>query len=381
MSRRLSLALGLLIGLVLLSEIGSFIFMWVAEGEPVSWAGWQTRRAAILSRGATAEGPPAVPRTSGEHVLHPYVGYVGDPTRDPSINEFGFEGPADPVQSRAPQRIVIGVVGGEAAVAFAREAPRLLEQALAGRPGLDDREIVVVDLARRGYKQPQQLFALSYVLSLGGEFDAVVNIDGSGELVDAGNAAKRVFPVFPRDWYLLTSLAPDDTVAIAVYAGAAGTVLEPTAVRDKQKIINAMSQLRAGGSTAGAQGIRLAYELAEAQFDPKAINRVILATDGDFNVGITNQRELQSFIERKREKGVFLSVLGFGQGNYQDQLMQALAQNGNGVAAYIDTLSEAQKVLVDEATSTLFPIAKDVKIQVEFNPATVAEYRLIGYET
>jgi Ca-activated chloride channel family protein len=108
---------------------------------------------------------------------------------------------------------------------------------------------------------------------------------------------------------------------------------------------------------------------------------VVLATDGDFNVGITNQRELQSFIERKRDKGIFLSVLGFGQGNYQDALMQTLAQNGNGVAAYIDTLSEAQKVLVDEASSTLFPIAKDVKIQVEFNPATVAEYRLIGYET
>jgi Ca-activated chloride channel family protein len=180
---------------------------------------------------------------------------------------------------------------------------------------------------------------------------------------------------------LLTTLNPDDTVAIAVYAGAAGTVLEPTAVKDKQKIINAMNQLSAGGSTAGAQGIRLAYELAEAQFDPKAVNRVILATDGDFNVGINNQRELLSFIERKREKGVFLSVLGFGQGNYQDQIMQTLAQNGNGVAAYIDTLSEAQKVLVDEATSTLFPIAKDVKIQVEFNPSTVSEYRLIGYET
>jgi Ca-activated chloride channel family protein len=180
---------------------------------------------------------------------------------------------------------------------------------------------------------------------------------------------------------LLTSLDPDDTVAIAVYAGAAGTVLEPTAVKDKQKIINAMNQLQAGGSTAGAQGIRLAYELAEAQFDPAAINRVILATDGDFNVGITTDRELQSFIERKREKGVFLSVLGFGQGNYQDQVMQTLAQNGNGVAAYIDTLSEAQKVLVDEATSTLFPIARDVKIQLEFNPATVAEYRLVGYET
>ena len=180
---------------------------------------------------------------------------------------------------------------------------------------------------------------------------------------------------------LLTRLNPDDTVAIAVYAGAAGTVLEPTPVKDKQKILDAMHSLSAGGSTAGAQGIRLAYELAQNHFEKNAINRVILATDGDFNVGITNQRELQGFIERKREEGIYLSVLGFGQGNYQDALMQTLAQNGNGVAAYIDTLSEAQKLLVDEATSTLFPIAKDVKIQVEFNPATVAEYRLIGYET
>ncbi|MEP5765712.1 MAG: VWA domain-containing protein [Halieaceae bacterium] len=180
---------------------------------------------------------------------------------------------------------------------------------------------------------------------------------------------------------LLTSLQPEDTVAIAVYAGAAGTVLEPTPVKDKHKIIAAMNQLSAGGSTAGAQGIRLAYELAAAQFDKDAVNRVILATDGDFNVGISSDRELQSFIERKRDAGIFLSVLGFGQGNYQDQMMQTLAQNGNGVAAYIDTLGEAQKVLVDQATSSLFPIAKDVKIQIEFNPATVAEYRLIGYET
>ena len=180
---------------------------------------------------------------------------------------------------------------------------------------------------------------------------------------------------------LLSTLDPEDTVAIAVYAGAAGTVLEPTPVKEKQKIIDAMRGLSAGGSTAGAQGIRLAYELAESRFDAGAVNRVILATDGDFNVGITDQRELRSFIERKRERGIFLSVLGFGQGNYRDAMMQTLAQNGNGVAAYIDTLSEAQKVLVDEATSTLFPIARDVKLQVEFNPATVAEYRLIGYET
>lgn len=180
---------------------------------------------------------------------------------------------------------------------------------------------------------------------------------------------------------LLSTLNPDDTVSIVVYAGAAGTVLEPTKVKDKQKILNAIKRLNAGGSTAGGQGIELAYDLAENNFDKDAVNRIILATDGDFNVGINNREHLKDFVERKRDKGIFLSVLGFGQGNYNDHMMQSLAQNGNGVAAYIDSLSEAQKVLVDEATSTLFPIAKDVKIQVEFNPNTVAEYRLIGYET
>ena len=180
---------------------------------------------------------------------------------------------------------------------------------------------------------------------------------------------------------LLDTLNNNDTVSIVVYAGAAGTVLEPTKASEKQTILSALNRLQAGGSTAGAQGIKLAYQLAEANFEKDAVNRVILATDGDFNVGITNNNQLQNFIERKRDKGIFLSILGFGQGNYKDHRMQRLAQNGNGVAAYIDTLSEAQKVLVDEASSMLFPIAKDVKIQVEFNPDTVSEYRLIGYET
>ncbi|MEM8793699.1 MAG: von Willebrand factor type A domain-containing protein [Pseudomonadota bacterium] len=180
---------------------------------------------------------------------------------------------------------------------------------------------------------------------------------------------------------LLDSLDPDDTVSIVVYAGSAGTVLEPTKVSEKSKILASLDRLRSGGSTAGGEGIRQAYQLAEANYDPEGVNRVILATDGDFNVGITNPEELKGFVERKRKTGVFLSVLGFGRGNYNDQLMQTLAQNGNGQAAYIDTLNEARKVLVEEAGSTLFPIAKDVKIQIEFNPATVAEYRLIGYET
>lgn len=180
---------------------------------------------------------------------------------------------------------------------------------------------------------------------------------------------------------LLDTLKPDDTISIVVYAGAAGTVLKPTKVKEKSKILAALNNLQAGGSTAGAEGIALAYQLAEANFNSKGVNRIILATDGDFNVGQTGDEALQDFVERKREKGIYLSVLGFGQGNYQDRMMQTLAQNGNGIAAYIDTLSEAQKVLVTEATSNLFPIAKDVKIQVEFNPAAVKEYRLIGYET
>ncbi len=180
---------------------------------------------------------------------------------------------------------------------------------------------------------------------------------------------------------LLESLEEDDTVAIVVYAGAAGTVLEPTEVSEKRKIRAALDRLQAGGSTAGGQGLERAYDLAEDAFDPNAINRVILATDGDFNVGVSNVDALKQMIVQKRKSGIYLSVLGFGAGNLNDRLMQALAQNGNGVAAHIDNLNEARKVLVEEASSTMFTIAKDVKIQVEFNPDKVAEYRLIGYET
>ncbi len=180
---------------------------------------------------------------------------------------------------------------------------------------------------------------------------------------------------------LVDTLDPDDSVAIVAYAGTAGTVLEPTPAKDKSRILAALDSLGAAGSTAGGEGIRQAYQLAEKNFDSRGINRVILATDGDFNVGITDPVELQNFVERKRQTGVYLSVLGFGMGNYNDELMQKLAQNGNGNAAYIDNLNEARKALVDGAGAMLFPIARDVKIQVEFNPETVSEYRLIGYET
>jgi Ca-activated chloride channel family protein len=202
-------------------------------------------------------------------------------------------------------------------------------------------------------------------------------IDTSGSM----DAPNRLPLVKQSLALLLTQLDPNDRVAIVTYAGNAGTALEPTAASEKTKILRVLERLDAGGSTAGAEGIRQAYALAEQNFDPNGVNRVILATDGDFNVGITNQDELKGFIERQRGKGIFLSILGFGMGNYNDALMQTLAQNGNGVAAYLDTINEARKVLVEEASSTLIPIAKDVKIQVEFNPATVAEYRLVGYET
>jgi Ca-activated chloride channel family protein len=180
---------------------------------------------------------------------------------------------------------------------------------------------------------------------------------------------------------LLDRLEPGDRVALVTYAGAAGVALEPTPASDRAGILAAIDRLGAAGSTAGAAGISEAYALARRSFVEGGVNRVILATDGDFNVGISDDDSLTRLIETERRSGIFLSVLGFGQGNYNDALMQRLAQNGNGSASYIDGLDEAQKVLQAEATSTLFPVAKDVKIQVEFNPSKVSEYRLIGYET
>jgi Ca-activated chloride channel family protein len=180
---------------------------------------------------------------------------------------------------------------------------------------------------------------------------------------------------------LLDEIKPDDTVGIVTYASHSGIALEPTRVAERGKIADVLSRLHAGGSTAGGEGLQNAYKLAEMHFDKTAVNRIILATDGDFNVGISDHGQLKNFIEAKRQSGIYLSVIGVGQDNYNDRLMQTLAQNGNGVAAYVDTLNEARKVLVDEASSALFTIAKDVKIQVEFNPAQVSEYRLIGYET
>ena len=180
---------------------------------------------------------------------------------------------------------------------------------------------------------------------------------------------------------MLAELRPEDQIAIVTYAGSAGLVLPATAASDRATILAALDQLAAGGSTAGAEGLELAYQTAEGMAGDGEVSRILLATDGDFNVGVSDPEGLEAYVAKKRETGTYLSVLGFGRGNLDDAVMQALAQNGNGQAAYIDTLSEAQKVLVDQLTGALFPIADDVKIQVEWNPATVAEYRLIGYET
>jgi Ca-activated chloride channel family protein len=179
---------------------------------------------------------------------------------------------------------------------------------------------------------------------------------------------------------LVNQLTPQDRVAIVVYAGASGVVLESTPGNRRSEIITAMERLRAGGSTNGGAGIELAYAIAQQHFKKDGINRVILATDGDFNVGPSNTGALKALIKEKKRSGVGLTILGFGMGNYNDQMLEAISNAGDGNAAYIDTLQEAQKVLVEEIGSTLNTIARDTKIQIEFNPEIVNSYRLVGYE-
>lgn len=201
-------------------------------------------------------------------------------------------------------------------------------------------------------------------------------IDVSGSMMSADK-----LPLVQQSMKLLVDqLREQDKVSIVVYAGAAGTVLPSTSGDEKIKIKDAIDALQAGGSTAGGEGIRLAYKIARQNFNANGNNRVILCTDGDFNVGVSSNDELERMIEQERKSGVFLTVLGYGTGNYQDNKMQRLANKGNGNHGYIDNINEAKKVLVNEFGGTLFTIAKDVKLQIEFNPAKVQAYRLIGYE-
>ncbi|MDZ4716480.1 MAG: von Willebrand factor type A domain-containing protein [Cytophagales bacterium] len=201
-------------------------------------------------------------------------------------------------------------------------------------------------------------------------------VDVSGSM-DSPNK----LPLLKASFRLLVDQLRDrDRVAIVVYAGAAGVVLPSTSGADKKTILDALENLQAGGSTAGGAGIQLAYAIAKQNFHPNGNNRIILATDGDFNVGESSNAGMERLIEEKRGDGIFLTVLGFGMGNYKDSKMEILADKGNGNYAYIDNILEAQKVLVNEFGGTMFTIAKDVKLQVEFNPALVKAYRLIGYE-
>ncbi|MBO9713138.1 MAG: von Willebrand factor type A domain-containing protein [Sphingomonas sp.] len=200
----------------------------------------------------------------------------------------------------------------------------------------------------------------------------LVDVSGSMDEPDKLPLVKKALTL------LADRLTPRDRVSIVVYAGAAGVVLEPTSNKDYVKA--AISCLDAGGSTAGGEGIQLAYAIARANFQKDGINRIILATDGDFNVGVSDNKTLQEMVKKERESGITLTTLGFGEGNYNEAMMERIADVGNGNYAYIDTAQEAKKVLDDELSATLFTIAKDVKIQVEFNPAQVKEYRLIGYE-
>ncbi len=247
-----------------------------------------------------------------------------------------------------------------------RDEPFASHVTLTPSPWAEDRELLHIGI--QGFdierdKQPPMNLTL------------LVDVSGSMNSPNKLPLAKKALKM------LIDQMDENDHVSIVVYAGAAGAVLDPTPGSDKSKIFAALDNLSAGGSTAGGEGLRLAYALAEQNFDEDSVNRVMLLTDGDFNVGVTSDERLEDFVSRKRESGLYLSVLGFGRGNYNDAMMQKIAQAGNGMASYIDTLNEARKVLADDLSGSIFPIANDVKIQVEFNPARAKEYRLIGYET
>jgi Ca-activated chloride channel family protein len=245
------------------------------------------------------------------------------------------------------------------------EDPFSVNTELASCPWNEKHQLVHIGL--QGKKIPTDNLPASNLVFL---------IDVSGSMQDANKLPllKSAFKM------LVEEMREQDRVAIVVYAGAAGLVLPSTPGSEKEQIIQALDRLSAGGSTAGGAGIKLAYEVALKNFKNDGNNRIILATDGDFNVGASSNEDMERLIEKKRDEGVFLTVVGFGMGNYKDDKMEILADKGNGNYAYIDNMQEARKVFVNEFGGTLFTIAKDVKLQIEFNPAKVQAYRLIGYE-
>ncbi len=245
------------------------------------------------------------------------------------------------------------------------EHPFSIDTEVAKTPWHDKTKLVKIGLQGKTYEnEALPASNLTFLIDVSGSMDATNKL----------HLLKSAFKL------LVNQLRAKDHVSIVVYAGAAGVVLEPTSGDDKEKIISALERLQAGGSTAGGAGIELAYQFAEKNYKKDGNNRVILATDGDFNVGASSDKAMETLIEKKRKSGVFLSVLGFGYGNYQDSKLETLADKGNGNHSYIDNMQEAQKVFGKEFGGTLYTIAKDVKIQVEFNPKKVQAYRLIGYE-
>ena len=327
--------------------------------------------------GGMAWAPPPGPETSGEAYDH--------------LQENGFVAVADDPRS------TFSIDVDSASYSNVR---RFLEDGTMPPPDAVRVE-EMINYFGYDYRSPASSDPFSLTAEVGdcpwNEAHRLVHVGLQGKIIDQSEVPARnlVFlfdvsgsmnspdklPLLKRAFSLLAdNLRPQDKVSIVVYAGASGVVLPPTAGSDKGEILAALDRLEAGGSTNGGAGIHSAYAMAEKGFIEGGINRVILATDGDFNVGATSEGDLVRLIEAKRESGVFLSVLGFGTGNLKDATMEKLADKGNGNYAYIDGIGEARKVLVEEAGATLVTIAKDVKIQVELNPAEVASYRLIGYE-
>ena len=245
------------------------------------------------------------------------------------------------------------------------EDPFSINTEIASCPWNEDHKLVHIGL--QGKNIPIENLPPSNLVFL-------IDVSGSMQSANKLPLLKSAFKM------LVEKMRDEDRVAMVVYAGAAGLVLPSTPGSEKHKIMQALDRLTAGGSTAGGAGIKLAYEVAKENFQEEGNNRIILATDGDFNVGASSNAAMERLIEKKREEGVFLTVVGFGMGNYKDDKMEILADKGNGNYAYIDNLQEAKKVFVSEFGGTLFTIAKDVKFQIEFNPAKVQAYRLIGYE-
>ena len=282
-----------------------------------------------------------------------------------NVRRFLNEGEQPPTDAVREEELINYFDYGYAPPA-SRQPPFATTVAVVPSPWSQARQLVHIGV--QGYELPaRERPPLNLVF--------LIDTSGSMSTPDKLPLARKAMEV------LIDELGPRDRVAMVAYAGSAGAVLAPTDGRQKLMMRCALGSLRAGGSTAGGQGLALAYDLARQNFDPKAVNRVVLMTDGDFNVGIADPERLTDFVAGRRQDGVYLSVYGFGRGNYNDTMMQALAQNGNGTAAYIDGLTEARRLFREDLPRSFFPIADDVKLQVEFNPAAVVEYRLIGYET